>query len=766
MLSGVTVLEVGARVSTGYCGRLLCDIGASVVRLEQPYGDPLRAAEPAYAAYLHGGKLLAAPRPGEGFAAAATRLAADADLIVCDDDRADVLADVRAARASQPGVLLVCLSDYGLDGPLSGTPASELTLQSEGGISLLHPTGDRPPVRAGVELAELASGTAAAVSAVTALLYAEAGAPPADGADADVSRFESVITLLQFPWLMAQIPGHPAYWVPQDPIPGIEVAKDGWVCTVAVTLQQWEKFRQMTSVPELDDERFKTMFTRAANAAEVTALVRSYTARHTVNELVETGARNHVPITPVSTPATLPAQAPYAIRGTYTPGPAPVPPFRYDHAEGPQGPTGAGEQRGAARRGRPAGASADPTRPLAGVRVVEFGTFQAGPIVGMNLAALGADVIKVESVARPDMLRFGGNVTIDRSWERASAFTGVNLGKRAITADFGTEEGQQIIRRRIASSDVVLENFVPRVLDSHALSYDQLRAIKPDIIMVRMPAWGLTGPWRDRPGFTYTVNAVCGLSHLTGYPDGEPLITGTIVDPMAAAYSTLIALAAIRRHQHTGQGGLIEVPLCDAAAQLTARAAISAATGTEPSRMGNHSKTVAPQGIYQCADGTWIAVTVNTDYQWKALTGLGDRPVGEHLATLDGRLARQRELDEWLAALCRKWEAPALQARLRRAGIPAAIAATGSDLTEHPQLLARGRVFTLTHPVFGTAKYIGPPARYAAAPRAAMAAPSPLFGQHNHEILSELGYTPAEIERLTETNAIGDTPFGQRTQRH
>jgi len=356
------------------------------------------------------------------------------------------------------------------------------------------------------------------------------------------------------------------------------------------------------------------------------------------------------------------------------------------------------------------------------------------------------------------------NPSVDRSWEQAAAFTGVNLGKRSITADFGTEEGQQIIRRLIASSDVVLENFVPRVLDSHALGYDQLRAVEPDIIMVRMPAWGLTRPWRDRPGFTYTVNAVCGMSHLTGYRDGEPLLTGTMVDPMAATYSTLITLAAIRRRQRTGQGGHIEVPLCDAAAQLTARAAIAAATGTEPVRTGNHSDTAAPQGIYRCADGTWIAITVSTDYQWKTLTGLGNWPIDENLTTRDGRLARQHELDKWLATLCGTWEAPALRARLCQASIPAAIAATGTELTEHPRLLARGRVFTLTHPVFGAARYIGPPARYAAAPVATMPFPAPLFGQHNQEILTELGYTAADIERLTETSAIGDTPFGRRAQ--
>lgn len=778
MLSDVTVLEIGSRVSTGYCGRLLHEIGATVVRLEPPGGDPLWSSEPDYAAYLHAGKLLEHPEPGSDAGAALARLAADADLIVCDDDSAEVLAEVGVLRAQRPDLVVVAISDYGLSGPASGTPANDFTLQAEGGISLLHPTGDLPPVAAGVELAEITSGAVAAMGAVTALLYAEASPAPLDKAgagmtaDVDVSRFESVITLLQYPWLMAQIPHSNQYPLPQSAVPGVERAKDGWVCAVAVTEPQWAAFKRMAGVRGLDDERFATLHSRIKNAADATALVRSFTMRHTVDELVEMGALHHVPVVPVAAPSALPTLAPYVSRGAYTvPAPgggaiAPASPFRYDRNDADARGNGPGGRRAGERRRKP---TADPGKPLAGLRVLEIGTFQAGPLAGMNLAALGADVVKVEAVNRPDMIRFNGNLTVPRYWERAAPFVGANLGKRALTADMSQPEGLAIIRALIGRSDVVLENFLPRVLDSRGLDYASVRELRPDAIMVRMPAWGLTGPWRDRPGFTYSVNAVSGLSHLTGYPDGEPLITGTIVDPLATLYATAITLAAIRRRRLTGEGGMIEVALSDVATQLTARAVIAASvTGVEPTRRANHSDKAAPQGIYRCADNAWIAISVTRDEQWAAIAELaadGGLAREERFTTMNGRLAAQAELEERMTGFCAHWAAYALEARLRQADVAAAVLGAGLDLTEHPQLLARDRVFEVTHPVFGPAKYIGSPARYAAAPTASISPSAPLFGEHNREILGELGYPSTDIEYLIKEKIIGDSPFDLPFQR-
>jgi crotonobetainyl-CoA:carnitine CoA-transferase CaiB-like acyl-CoA transferase len=205
------------------------------------------------------------------------------------------------------------------------------------------------------------------------------------------------------------------------------------------------------------------------------------------------------------------------------------------------------------------------------------------------------------------------------------------------------------------------------------------------------------------------------------------------------------------------------VALCDVATELTGRAVIAASvTGIEPARDGNHSASVAPQGIYRCADGAWIAVTVASDEQWAAVAGLEAAGWAreERFATAEGRLACQPDLDERMAQLCARSAAHALEATLRQAGVAAAVLGVGLDLTEHPQLVTRGRVFEVTHPVFGRARYIGSPARYAAVPTASMPASAPVFGGHNREILTELGYSPADIDRLAEGKIIGNSPFG------
>ena len=574
------------------------------------------------------------------------------------------------------------------DGRYSG---DRLHFAGRGRISLLHPTGHRPPVAAGTELSELSGGVAAAMGAVTALVYADAGVTPAgtaDGAapaaDADISRFEAVIALLQYPRLYGQVPGHNPYPLPQNAVPGLELARDGWVCAVAVTPPQWTDFKRMAGIAELEDARFDTLSGRIDNAAETTALIRRFTMQHTVDELVEMGAEYRVPITPVGTPLSLPTLTPYAHRGacveTSEAVTQPRSPFRYHGFSGapaPLSPVGKHDGPPLGQRRRPdrpvLTSPGDQAKPLTGLRVLEIGSFQAGPIVGMNLAALGADVIKIEAVNRPDMIRFTSNLTVPRNWERAAGFLGPNLGKRDLTADFTQPEGLQMVRALIARSDVVIENFLPRVLDDRKLDYESVASLRPDVLMLRLPAWGLNGPWRNRPGFTYSVNATSGLSDLTGYPDGDPLLTGTIIDPLAAMHSTMILLGAIRRRQLTGEGGLIEVPLCDVAAQLTARAVVTASsTGVEPVRSGNHSASRSPQGIYRCTDGTWLAISVADDRQWAGLAALditAEWAGDDRFADLAGRVEHRFELDERLTAVCATHDAADLAARLRRAGV-------------------------------------------------------------------------------------------------
>jgi crotonobetainyl-CoA:carnitine CoA-transferase CaiB-like acyl-CoA transferase len=781
MLSDITVLELGRRVSTGYCGKLLVDAGAEVVRLEPHQGDPLRTSEPGYAAFLHAGKRSISAAPGGRPAVLLAGLVADADAIICDDDEPGILEQVDALRARNSRLIVVVVSDYGTDGPYAGTPATEFSLQSEAGLALLHPTGDRPPVAAGAELGELTGAASAAIGVITALLSVEADSGQG-GIDVDVSRYESLLSTLQYPWLDVQIPDHDPYVLPQSAVPGLEQASDGWVCVVSVTGPQWTDFKKMAGVPELDVPRYETLRQRVVQRDEVTPLIRSFTLRHTVDELVELGARHRVPIVPVGTPQNITTIVPYATRGTFVTNATggfvqPASPFR-DDGEQPWSPAplaavGADNGRPVGvnrRRHAPAGGAGNARLPLRGLRVLELGTFQAGPLVTRNLAALGADVVKVEAVGRPDLIRFiGVPTTFNRYWDRGAPFIGTNLGKRSITADLTQPEGLRIIRKLVERSHLVLDNFLPRVLNERDLDYAGVRQLKPDVIMLRLPAWGLSGPWRDRPGFTYSVDATSGLSELTGYPDGDPMMTGTIIDPIASLLSTFIALAAIRHQLRTGWGGMLEVALCDIAAQLTARAVIAASSGGPvPTRAANHDPHIAPQGIYRGADGGWLAVSIATQEQWNAFASLADNESwtkDKRFATAPGRVAHAGELDERLAAFCSMTPAGQLIAELRAHGIAAAPLNTGEDAHTDPQLLSRGRVFELDHPVAGRVSYLGLSARYSHDPVASWPSASPVFGQHNSEILTELGYSAEQIQALLDAKAIGDSPFGLPFQR-
>ncbi|ANQ75897.1 MULTISPECIES: CoA transferase [Rhodococcus] len=775
MLDDIVVLEAGRRVSTGYAGKLLRDAGATVIRLEPSEGDPLRTDSPEYAEYLHAGK---GSVTDVSSSSAGLALADRVDVVICDE-KSDVQSLVRDLRSRRPRLIVVAVSPYGLDGPDATTPATDFTLQAEAGISLVHPSGDKPSISVGVPIVEMTGGAAAAMAVVVGLLANDADEAPVV---ADVSLFESAVALQQFPWLYNRIEHHSKYPLPQAPIPGIEQASDGWVCVVSVTPPQWKDFKQIAQVPALDDPRFDTLNDRVDHAAEVTALVREFTRRHTIDELVELGAANRVPIVPVATPGTIASIAPFAARnsfvrsasGVFT---APGPPFRVngDARWTPALLADIGQDdnqdwSSTAPRIRNTADGIDPRLPLAGLRVVEFGTFQAGPMVTMNLASLGAEVIKVETVNRPDLIRFNGVPgTVDRFWERGAPFVGANLGKKDITADLADPRGLTVVRELIAEADVILENYGPRVLESRGLDYEGIRAINPDIVMVRMPAWGLDGPWRDRPGFTYTVNAASGMAELTGYADGEPLLTGSAVDPFAAFVCSFATITAIRRRRVTGHGALLEVPLCDAAIQLTAEAVVQqSASGRTFSRTGNNRPGSAPQGVYRGTDGAEFAVSVENDEQWSALAALPWAKAwaaDERFADVAGREAMGAELDGLLRQACAELDSTQVVDDLRAAGIPSARLEVGDEVVRHRQLLARKRVVEIAHPVIGPQEYLAGPVRFVEGPDMTPCSPAPLFGQHNDEILTRLGRTAEEIAALREDGLISDSPFNTPFER-
>ncbi len=261
---------------------------------------------------------------------------------------------------------------------------------------------------------------------------------------------------------------------------------------------------------------------------------------------------------------------------------------------------------------------------------------------------LGADVIHVESTRKPDGTRLiaGIPVTEDRWWEKSPIFSALNTNKKGITLDLQTDAGRDILRRLIATSDVIVENFTPRVLDQIGLDFEAVQAIRSDAILLRMPGFGLDGPWRDNPAFAYVIEAASGVSWLTGYPDRNPYEPYSIGDPNAGIHAANALLLALEHRRTTGQGVMIEAAMVDAALNIAAEQVIEySAYGALLQRAGNRGPAAAPQNVYRTAEvdefgrlDSWVAIAVADDEQWAGLcAALGGPDWALDPSSVDGR---------------------------------------------------------------------------------------------------------------------------------
>ncbi len=290
-------------------------------------------------------------------------------------------------------------------------------------------------------------------------------------------------------------------------------------------------------------------------------------------------------------------------------------------------------------------------------------TFWAGPCCTHFMAMLGAEVIHVESARRPDGTRLiaGIPVSEDQWWEKSPIFAALNTNKKGLTLDLQSPRGRELLRRLIATCDVVVENFTPRVLDQIGLDFEAVQAIRPDVVMLRMPGFGLDGPWRDNPAFAYAIESASGLSWLTGYPDRPPFEPYSLGDPNAGVHALNGLLLALEHRRRTGQGVFVEAAMVDAALSISAEQVIEySAYGALLDRAGNRGPTAAPQNLYRAADidefgrpDTWVAVAVANDDQWRCLCDALGSPswaVDPRLSTAAGRRAHEDLIDEQLAA--------------------------------------------------------------------------------------------------------------------
>ncbi|MGA4545748.1 CoA transferase [Uniformispora flossi] len=774
-LAGVTVVEASCGVPGGYCTKLLRDAGATVVKLEPAGGDPLRRGRDGDAAPGTDSALfryLAAGKASRVFAAETLRgLAETADILVEDGRLTD--DEIAGLRAAHPALVVVSITPYGRTGPHAGRPATEFTLQAECGSTGGRGLATESPLQAGGHIGEWVSGGYASVAALAALLRARR---TGHGDHADVSMLESMASTMQTYGSVAaslfRAAGNPLTSGRTVEIPSIEPTADGWVGFCLGTGQQLQDFLLMIERPDLiDDPRFATMGERARHRDEFLDIVRTWTTKQRTADIVAFAGALRIPVADVGTPTTLTSVDHFVERGVFVANPRggfaqPRVPYRIGEFRGeafaPAPDVGEGDVAAGTRA--PAGTADPSARPLAGLRVLDLTAFWAGPSATLTLAALGADVVKVESHRRPDGMRFASarRAGDDRWWEWGMVYFGANPGKRGITLDLGTPEGHDLVLRLAETADVVIENFSPRVMDNLGLTWATLHARNPRLILLRMPAFGLDGPWRDRTGFAQTMEQVSGMAWMTGRADGPPLIPRGPCDPNAGTHAVFALLAALAERDRTGAGTMIESTMVEATLNVAAESLIAwTADGREMRRDGNRGLGAAPQGVYRCAgDDAWVAVAVESTAHWAALVELldaslpwrGDEDLAERRAAHDA-------IDEAVGAWCASRVAGDVADQLRQAGIPAAVVVPPAAIESDPQLEHRGFLNRVVHPVAGEHRVPGLPFRLASVPEPWIDTAAPTLGEHNAAVLGgELGLSDEELAELAEKGVTGTVP--------
>jgi crotonobetainyl-CoA:carnitine CoA-transferase CaiB-like acyl-CoA transferase len=785
-LAGLRVLDLTSGIAGTYCTKLFVDAGADVVTVEPAGGHPLRnrGGTGALFGFLHTGKRSVVAEAGDPLSAPTARLVAAADIVVVDAQPPNRTA--AALARAHPDLLVVSLSPFGLVGPWSERVASDLTLQALS--SSIAGRGERhgSPVSAGGELIEWASGTAAAVATLVALRRRDRTGL---GELIDVAALEVAITIFNgFRAVSGQLvaAGPPPYQVVE--VPSIEPAQDGWIGFATLSADQFANFATMIDRPEwADDPEISRIDVRIDRAAEIRRDIAAWTTRHTVEDIMARAAARRVPAAPLGDGATTPRLAHLVERGAFVTHPGanyvqPRVPYRLSRTPQPPlrpppdlGSDDAGalaatwESRPLANRPAAGRAEADAAvlpddadLPLRGIRVFDLTSFWAGPYASQILGFFGADVIKVESIQRPDGTRMATSYGIrgDQVWERAPLFQAVNTGKRAVTLDLGEPRGQELGRRLLAQCDVLVENYSPRVVERFGL-LDQDR---PDLITLRMPAWGLSGPWRDRPGFAQTMEQAAGLASVTGFPDGPPLIPRGPCDPIGALHGAFAALAAIRDRDRTGLGQLVEVPLVESALNVAAEQFVEyGATGTLLGRHGNGHPEAAPHGVYRTLGEAWVAIAVMDDAQWalfRHVVGIDEWRQDPALAAADGRVAARQRLDRDVARWCASRSTDEVVEALWPLGVPAAPVVAPHEVVSLPQTDRRRFFETVTHPVIGQLRLPAFPARLASRVLPYHRTHAPLLGQDNRALLGGwLGLDDAELAELSDDGVIGTRPL-------
>lgn len=398
---------------------------------------------------------------------------------------------------------------------------------------------------------------------------------------------------------------------------------------------------------------------------------------------------------------------------------------------------------------------------LKGIRVADFSWIWAGPYAASLLAYMGAEVIKIESRSRIDQTRKGTIMDTDNfdGLNYSPTFNNANLNKKGVSLDISTPEGSTLAKKIVAECDVVISNMRPGKMEKLGLGYENLKKVKPDIIMIESSGFGSTGPYRAYAGFAPIFASFGGLAYVTGYEDGEPNVMSGVQDLRVGTVSAFITLTALVNRQKTGEGQYIDLSSSECMSTLIGPELMEyTMNGRNAKRNGNQDAIMAPHNVYRCrGDDKWISIAVGNNEEWRTLCEVMGSPEWCRKPEYEdafGRYADRHEIDEKIGEWTVNFEHEELMKKLQAVGVAAMPSFDAEEILTDPHTKARGLFTTVHHPKIGEQVVMGPAWKFSETPAKVMKA-GPLMGENNEEIFCDLLKMPKEqFEKLKEEKII------------
>lgn len=781
-LEGLQVVEVGRDVAGPFCARLLADLGAHVVKVETPEGDPSRGAGPFASDvedpeesglfhYLNAGKHGATlDLSTDGGVDGLRSLLAGADVLVenLEHGERERLGLVFGELAQRyPRLVAVSLSPYGRSGPWADRPGCDLTAQAASSLPLGLGSEDRHPLRIPFEQGDYQAGFHGAAAALCALRERTRSGL---GQGIDVSTAQMMGYLVGGMHNVAAKNGNK--WARRGtlmggaPYPtGFFTCKDGFVCIASTTPKQWEAFLALMDNPKWakDENARNSIYLGLVDAKPAHGHFQEWLMKYTRAELLEMASAEGIVMGVAQTVDEVLASEQLAFRDLWSTlkiggADVRVPKPGYQMSASPVAIELRGPRLGESVRVPAAAdattASPDRTRALDGVRVLDFGWNWAGPMAAQLLADMGAEVIRVETSKRQDLMRF-----LDYT---SFFFCHNNRSKLSTTINVSTAEGSRIAKELVKRSDIVMDNFAAGVMARNSLGYEALRAARRDVIAVSMSMAGEEGPRRGMRGFASIATGYSGLELMVGYPEAgvsTGLLPFGLGDVTMSVQAVIGALAALEHRDRTGEGQLVDVSQIDSATATMGYPLLDyQLNGRVAGAQGNAHPFHFPHGIYAASgEDRWVALAVRSAAEWESLCrviGRADLAADPQLASAEGRRTRIEEVDAAISSWVSGKDRDAASDELAASGVPSAPLLELTERNEHPHWTSRG--FTLRHEYEGW----DPCTIYATPWRLTVTPPemtrrTPLLGEHNDYVFRDLlDMDEATIARLTEEGVL------------